>query len=223
MAQDKLNAEIAQAMERRDKELRAASAQEIILDKTNKVSFPGFPYTFEALGERILVSIDVFKSGYECKVCGGTGRIKHECECVTCGHSGKKYSAERIEEIRKDLGDSVAESRVAMVCPECGGDPASVARDVECDACHGRGAILVLPEESKNLPTTGVVVSMGSIAQEKASYTIGDRVLFGAYAGQMIPTKVGLMFKYMDWNLAALKIEGAENMAAFDFILNVEE
>lgn len=223
MSQKKLNIEVAQAMERRDKELRAASAQEIKLDNTNKVSFPGFPYTFEALGEKILISIDVFKSGYECKVCGGTGRLKHECECVTCGHPGKKYSTEQIEDIRKDLGDSVADARAVMVCPECGGEPASAARDEECAACHGRGAMLVLPEASKNLPTTGVVVSMGNIAKERASFTIGDRILFGAYAGQMIPTKVGLMFKYMDWNLGALKIEGAEAMAAFDFILNVEE
>lgn len=170
---------LKEIFERAEAENKAKSAQEIKLDNSNKVSFPGFPYTFEALHEKILVSIDIFKSGYECKECKGTGKIETK--------------------IGREAGF------------------------IDCASCNGRGALLVLPENSKNLPTTGVVVSMGRIAKEKADYKIGDRILFGAYAGTMIPTKVGLMFKYMDWNLGVLRIEGAEDMAAFDFILQVEE
>jgi co-chaperonin GroES (HSP10) len=152
---------------------------EFKLDNSNKVSFPGFPYTFEALHEKILVSIDIFKTGYECKTCKGK----------------KKVEVKRGRESTYET----------------------------CVACAGLGATLFLPDGSKNLPTTGVVVSMGKVAKEKADYKIGDRILFGAYAGTMIPTKVGLMFKYMDWNLGVLKIEGAEEMAAFDFILQADE
>jgi hypothetical protein len=166
-------------MERADSKAKEISAQELILDDSNEVSFPGYPYTFEALHEKILVSIDIFKTGYECRTCKGKGELEAK------------------------------EGREAVKTP--------------CPTCNGRGATLFIPENSKNLPTTGVVVSMGKVAQEKADYKIGDRILFGAYAGTMIPTKAGLMFKYMDWYLAVTKIRGAEDMAAFDFILQENE
>ena len=93
------------------------SSSEIVLDGSNKVTIPGYAYTFEALGERILVSLDIPLSGYECKTCLGRKRIKYQCECVTCGRAGSKYSLEQIKDIRRDLGDSVADARVSIVCP----------------------------------------------------------------------------------------------------------
>jgi co-chaperonin GroES (HSP10) len=108
------------------------------------------------------------------------------------------------------------------------GDYVSQRVDKVCNACEGRGALLILPETSKNLPTTGVVVSMGEATTPEArrilhkvplNYTIGDRILFGPYAGNMIPTKAGLLFKILDADNAWCKIEGAEDMAQFDFIL----
>lgn len=179
MTQQSLAEAAVEVFNRVDAENQAKSAQEITLDGSNKVAFPGYPYTFEALHEKILVSIDIFKSGYECKECKGKGKIE-----VKTGRE---------------------------------------AAFIDCAACQGRGALMFLPETSKNLPTTGVVVSMGRTAREKADYKIGDRVLFGAYAGTMIPTKIGLMFKYMDWYLGVVKIEGANDMGAFDFILQAEE
>jgi hypothetical protein len=52
------------------------SASEIVLDGSNEVTIPGYDYKFEALGERILVSLDIPLSGYECKTCLGRKRIK---------------------------------------------------------------------------------------------------------------------------------------------------
>ena len=180
------------------------SSSEIVLDGSNKVTIPGYAYTFEALGERILVSLDIPLSGYECKTCLGRKRIKYQCECVTCGRAGLKYTLEQIEDIRKDLGDSVADARVSIVCPEC----------------NGVGGRVWIPRSAKEFPTTGVVVSMGSIAREKSEFKIGDRILFGFQTGTMIPNKAGLPFKYMDYYNGAIKIEGAEAMAAFDFVLS---
>lgn len=196
--------------------------QTITLDKTNKVSFPGFPYKFEALHEKILVSIDIFKSGYECKACKGTKKILYECSCIKKWRPGYRYSAEEIKALRTTLGDEVAEARSNMVCPECSGNPDAQRREETCEACKGLGALLVLPQTSQNLPTTGVVVSMGREAIQKASFTIGDRVLFSPHAGTMIPTKAGLMFKYMDWYQVGIKVEGAEELGAFDFIIQAD-
>jgi hypothetical protein len=169
---------VKEILQRTEAENLAKSSQEIILDDSNKVSFPGYPYVFEALGEKILVSIDIFKSGYECRECQG----------------------KKVVEIKQGR-ESVFET---------------------CPACKGVGATLVLPDTSKNLPTTGVVVSIGFKAKEliNGNYKCGDRILFGPYSGNMIPTKAGLMFKVMDWNAPWTRIKGADDMGAFDFIVS---
>jgi co-chaperonin GroES (HSP10) len=223
MSTENLATGAVEIMKRVDNENTLKSAQQIALDGSNKVSFPGYPYIFEALGEKILVSIDVFKSGYECRVCKGTKVIKITCECESSGRKGKRYKDSEIEEFKKVFGDSLAFERASMTCPECSGFYNEHRREETCEACKGIGHTLILPESSKNLPTTGVVVSMGRDAKERAQFKIGDRILFGPYAGTMIPTKAGLMFKIMDWNLAWTIIEGAEDMGAFDFILQTED
>lgn len=165
-----------------DRELVAENAQEIVLDKSNKVSFPGFPYLFEALNEKILVVLDQFKSGYECKTCKGKGKVA-------------------VKHLREDTIE---------VCPTCQGKTV------------GKGGIII-PETAKVLATSGVVVSMGPLAQERAGFKVGDRVLFGFHSGSMIPTKAGIMFKQMDWYQAWVKVEGAEELGAFDFLMLDEQ
>ena len=162
-------------IELEDERLQQEGTQRVILDDSNIVTFPGSPYGFEALNEKILVAIDIFKSGFECRVCLG----------------------------KKTVETKVGRETVVSECPEC----------------NGIGATLILPDTAKVQPTTGVVVSMGPVARERAGFTLGDRVLFGPYAGQMIFTKAGAVFKYMDWNLGAVRITGAEGMAAFDFLV----
>lgn len=182
MTQQSLAQAAVEIMERVDAENQAKSSVEVVLDNSNQVAFPGFPFTFRALNEKILISIDIHMTGYECKVCKGKRKIE------------------------------VKQGRETTL--------------VDCAACQGRGASLVLPESSKNLPTTGIIVSMGKVAREKLAEEdvhIGDRILFGPYAGSMIPTKAGLMFKYMDWYLGVVKIEGASDMSAFDFVLQTED
>jgi hypothetical protein len=226
MGQQDLSLGAAELMRRIEDENRAKSCQEIVIDSSNEVTFPGYPYGFRALNEKILVSIDVFKSGYECKVCKGKKRVQTHCACEDHDRPGFKYSDDQLGYVSESLGEVVATNRGEVVCPICKGDFLNQRTDIECPECHGVGALLILPDSSKNLPTTGVIVSIGKKAAlelEKEDIHLGDRVLFGAYAGTMIPTQVGLMFKYMDWYLAVMKITGAEGLAAFDFILTPEE
>jgi co-chaperonin GroES (HSP10) len=176
VGQAALNQQARDLMERTEAEQKKHSSVEIILDSSNEVSFPGYDYKFRALGETILVSIDIFKTGYECKACEGKGEVT-------------------VKVNREDKTE-------------------------KCPICKGTGAWLHTPDKTKQLPTTGVIVSMGKIAASelaKEEIGIGDRVLFGAYAGTMIPTKANLPFKFMDWNLARVKITGASVMDAFDF------
>jgi co-chaperonin GroES (HSP10) len=215
---------IKKLMERVDAENSAKSLQQIALDGSNKVSFPGFPYVFEAEGERIIVSIDIFKSGYECRTCKGKGFIEFCCPCETKDRPGFMYTEEQIRLAQEAFGDTVAQARTAMVCSSCKGDYPGARSKSTCPECNGKQTLIHLPNESKILPTTGVVVSMGPLAvkareEGKFKFKIGDRVLFSPHAGSMIPTKAGAAFKYMDYYNAVLRIEGGEDMAAFDFVL----
>lgn len=220
MAITEMAAGVKQLMDRIEKEKEDLSAQELILDDSNEVSFPGFEYKFEASIEKIIVSIDVFKSGYECKVCLGKKTIEIKCTCERNAHAGYRYGTDEIQTIRETLGEDIAHAREQVVCPDCEGDYPSRRHTDKCKACKGLGALVFLPDDTKNLPTTGVVVSIGSqVPRDKINFGIGSRVLFGPYAGSMIPTKAGLMMKIMDWNIIMCVIKGADNLSAFDFIL----
>jgi co-chaperonin GroES (HSP10) len=209
---------IKQIHSRVEKENQAKASIEVILDNSNKVAFPGFPYKFEALGEKILVSIDIFKSGYECKICKGKKVIKYFCPCELNGHKGLKYSDDDLKTVAATLGEDIALARQNLVCPECNGEYELKREEKNCEDCKGLGTLLHIPDISKNLPTTGIVVSIGS-ACKGLSYKIGDRILFGPYAGSMIPTKAGLMFKIIDATQAWARIEGGEDLSAFEFII----
>jgi co-chaperonin GroES (HSP10) len=108
----------------------------------------------EAVGERIWVLRDHFKSGYECPTCKGSryvgacelclgkGEVKKE-ECRICHGSGKR----------------------------------------ECPDCQGKGVKsggLVIPDESQKPPETGVILSVGP---EATGFKEGDHVVYSSYAG----------------------------------------
>lgn len=213
---------IQQLHARVEEENKHKSAQTITIDGTNIVEFPGFPYKFEALGEKILVSIDIFKSGYECRTCMGAKKIETKCVCEESDRPGYKYSQTMLDAFGT-MGDGQNNARTEIKCSECGGDYLSKRDSSVCPECKGLGALLVIPDTSKNLPTTGVVVSMGSACDHsKLGYKLGDRILFGPYTGNMIPTKAGLMLKTMDATAAMARIDGGEELAAFDFVIQSE-
>jgi co-chaperonin GroES (HSP10) len=182
----------------------------IIDDGTNEAGIPGFPYRFKAQGDKILVSVDIFKSGYECKECSGIGRLKGQCVCDSTDRPGFKYDSVgmAIEPTRREH----------TLCPVCKGDYLTHRVDIECPVCKGTGASLFIPDQSKVLPTTGVIVSVGSLVTNPELKN-NTRVLFGAYTGVMIPTKaIGVVFKVLRDIEVLCIIKGGEEMAAFDFV-----
>jgi len=192
---------------------RQEETQNIIVrdDGTNTASIPGFPYIFEAMGDKILVAVDVYKSGYECKECKGTGKITSHCACEDSGRPGYKY-VEPANDVQKD-----------MKCPECLGDFISKRVDKECSECKGKGALIWIPDQSKSMPTTGVIVSVGSEVKNLRLKN-HSRVLFGAYTGVMIPTKApGVVFKVLRDIEVLCTIQGGEDMAVFDFVVTDKE
>ena len=109
--------------ESNDFEIVSEDAQEIVLDESNEVSFPGYPYTFEALNEKVLVALDQYKSGYECKTCKGKGKVFKKCECQSTDRPLFKYSTEQLEDLKSGLGEVLAANRAPIRCSTCEGDP----------------------------------------------------------------------------------------------------
>jgi hypothetical protein len=191
----------------------------IVNDGSNIAEIPGYPYSFEAKGSNILVSVDIFKSGYECRECKGVGRIKSRCPCEETDRPGHKYSQDQINEFLHVLTYDVAMARADLPCSECKGDYAAHRVDAVCPVCQGKSTLLHIPDQSKILPTTGVIVSMGPCVNKELGYKLHQRVLFGAYVGVMIPTKApGVVFKVLRDIEILCTISGGEDMAAFDFI-----
>src|SRR5258708_1341947 len=109
---------------------------------------------FAAYGDRLLIIEDEFRSGYECRACGGTGAVG----CNECRGAGS-YIRESAE----------------FKCAQCEG-----RGRLACVECNGKGALLVVPETSQRRPSTGRVVSIGDGVTH---FGIGDDVLYSNFAG----------------------------------------
>lgn len=99
-----------------------------------KLSKYGFgSLNFWALGDRVLIEEDAFKSGYECSKCNGKGSIP----CDNCGGT---------------------QERNGKKCSICDGTDGTLT----CPSCGGKGGLIVVPDTSQRRPTSGTVVSVGA-------------------------------------------------------------
>lgn len=137
----------------------------------------------EAIGENILVLIDKFRSGFECKDCNETGVIE-SCICETLGHPGL--------------------NRFGGVCKFCGGSPVSV-KGKECPKCKGAGQTIIIPESTKSMPTSGKIVSVGPRVPLRANgkaqeRVVGERIIFGVHTGYFVPFKGNVRLRMMRYS-----------------------
>lgn len=112
---------------------------------------------FGALGDRLLIEEDEFKSGYECSSCGGDGTVA----CSNCSGRGFNLKADGVR-IKCSLCD-----KGHVVCP----------------SCQGKGGLLVAPETAQRRPTTGIVVSAG---EQCRTLKVGDGVMYSNFAGYVV-------------------------------------
>lgn len=111
---------------------------------------------FWALGDRLVIEEDEFRTGYECTVCNGSGNTP----CDACNGSG--------------ASSVVRGAR----CPTCAGSGL-----LKCPSCEGKGGLLIAPEISQRRPTTGRIVSLGPACKE---LKLGQSVLYSNFAGYVI-------------------------------------
>lgn len=116
---------------------------------------------FEALGDRLIIQEDEFKTGYECTTCNGETKVM----CDGCGGFG---------------------TRGVKKCSDCSGEG-----KVTCPNCKGKGGIIIAPEVSQRRPTSGTIVSAGPGKTEMGKLIpmqlkVGQSVLYSNFAGYVI-------------------------------------
>jgi len=117
-----------------------------------------------AIGDRVLILEDEFRSGFECKTCLGKGHS--DIKCKYCKGTGR-YKGQ-------DEG---------FACPDCevGTSDGRKSFGYElCSACKGLQASIIVPDNSKRPSLTGRVISIGKDVTE---FSVNDRVMYTNYTG----------------------------------------
>lgn len=156
--------------------------------------------TLEAIEDRIIIMLDAYKSGYECKDCDGTGIFK-ACECMRAsGILGEKAN-----------GKSCNADIRAKCSTQTEGTP--------CKTCNGTGSTLVVPQTARAIPTSGKIVSVGPRCKTRV---IGERVLFGSHTGYFLPFKGNAQLRSMREDeplcLLSLSTDEHKEVAMGDFM-----
>jgi DnaJ-class molecular chaperone len=153
-------------------------------DKDNVIMVIDGKLGMEAIEDRILILVDKFKSGHECRDCEESGVFK-SCECERKGTPGKHITF-----------NSDGSERINKTCMYCNGNYEEKKGKV-CTTCKGTGSTLVIPDSAKAIPTSGVIVSKGPLCKVRE---IGERVLFGAHTGYYLPFKGKIKIRAMREN-----------------------
>lgn len=127
------------------------------------------PMALRPIDDKILVLVDKFKTGYECKTCDGKGHTGEECP--NCHGSGT--------EVFRQPDDTETIGR-CRVCTVGSGDGRKSLKYKPCADCHGLQARLIVPETNERKPTTGKVIAAG---QNANFYKVGTTVVFTNYTG----------------------------------------
>lgn len=173
----------------------------VVETKDNTVFVVAGKLALEAIENKILILIDKFRSGYECKDCNETG-IFVSCECERNGTPGKFVTR---------LGEKP--------CPYCDGYYEQ-RRGFSCKACKGTGSTLVMPENARAIPTSGVIVSVGPLCSVRK---IAERVLFGAHTGYYLPFKGNAKIRCMREDEPLCLIHALDNNEQLGDFLQIDE
>jgi co-chaperonin GroES (HSP10) len=161
---------LAELVGRHDKELREKYSHEYKIDEENNtVLVVGGKIALRAIEDKIIILLDKFRSGYECKMCAGTGQ---GTRCRDCKNG--------------------VNSR-GFTCKVCEGNPDRWLGKA-CPECKGKGSSIVIPDSAKALPTSGIIVSVGPDCKKRR---LGQRVVFGAHVGFFLPFKGNVRLRMM--------------------------
>jgi hypothetical protein len=171
---------------------------EVSTDIKNVIFVVAGKLGLEAIENKILILIDKFRSGYECKACNETG-IYSGCECAQAGRYGENSTGKKCH--YKDACDKQVIGTT-------------------CLSCKGTGSTIVMPENARAIPTSGVIVSIGPKCTTRQ---IGERVLFGAHTGYYLPFKGNAKIRAMREDEPLCLIYSVTNNEVLGDFLQVED
>jgi len=178
---------------------RPSKPLEVSLEVENVIFVVGGKFGLEAVEDKILILIDKYKSGYECHDCDGTG-VFNSCDCTKKGTFGIKENGKTCT-----FREACAKQTVGT----------------KCLRCNGTGSTLIVPENTRAIPTSGVIVSCGPKVKTRR---IGERVLFGAHTGYYLPFKGNAKIRCMREDEPLCKILAVETgPVSLDDFLSIEE
>lgn len=167
-------------------------------EKDNIIFIVAGKLGLEAIGDKILILIDKFKSGYECKDCNETGKYVG-CECTRRGDYGVNLNGKVCS--FRDACDKQTEGAT-------------------CKTCNGTGSTVIMPENARAIPTSGVIVSIGPACTKRK---INERVLFGAHTGYYLPFKGAAKIRVMREDEVMCLIYAINNNEVLNDFLQIEE
>lgn len=164
-----------------EKSIPEQDQEQVSHDGYNVAHLTDLGIKLEAIEDKIIVLIDDYKSGYECKDCAGTGKISVKSNVVE-----------------------------------------GAMREETCSVCRGQGALIIIPQIAKSLPSSGVVISLGEkclamAGLKNAKIQLGARIVFSPHVGTFIPFKGNIKLKIMREHEPLCVMYGADS-AARDFM-----
>jgi len=167
------------------------------------------------IGDQILVLEDKFKTGWECSKCEGECYLGEDCDF--CNGTGKENNA------------TDQEVPCRMCCPKNLLDSFGCMPGKKiCDRCGGRGSLIIAPQISQQKPASGTIVSIGpdvypdcriinNVTGQRWAYPMkmGDRVLYGHFAGSDIRLKQKELVRVMHAHEVLLKLRGRARYGDF--------
>jgi hypothetical protein len=168
----------------------------IKLDKVNVISLEHLGVAFQAIEDKIIVLMDAFVTGYECKKCHTSGRIESTVvqgattECPDCKGKGVTLV---IPEIAKSLPSTAVVVSMGPDTPAMRSQKRlaetkeyikdMIERDVEEDSneyIDAQEDLRTYTEELKNIPVQ-----------------LGTRIVFNPHVGTLLPMKGNVQLKIM--------------------------
>ena len=184
----------------------------------------------EALNDNIIILEDPFRTGFECKACDGEGHTQEVCKtclgnkvvainkdfnvgAATLTEEDKKalppHFVAMMERKAKEQKEEKIVSGGLEPCQKClcldkQGRP-YITGFVQCEICKGRGASMVVPEDSMRRPTSGLVKSLGPLCKFLQA---GDRVVYSNQMGHCINYKHNVVFRTMREDEIMMRLHG---------------
>src|SRR5271163_2921860 len=146
---------------------------ELKQDSLNVIDLTDIGVSMQAIEDKIIILVDGYKSGYECKVCNGKGRV----------------------------ASTIAEGMMRS-CDECKGTGASLVIPDTAKSMPSTGVIVSMGPETrfmqakkqynkslKEFPQDLAFIELAKEALDECILQIGTRVVFGVHVGTKIPIK----------------------------------